>query len=321
MKLPKGVVNKMANRNQQKNTEKGDGKFPEDLRLEGVSMRHIFQSQRLLVSMRIIGNGKIEDLETQKKGIDFIRRDNGRCVNVDAKLICGPLETFGMELQASEEKDGTMHQNGWLCNDELKTEEYLFLTHYIKNGTGKYWFDKNRLNNPDDIQGTYALLVEKKTLKKFVEQHLPTGMTLEDARDYVRKCGQAVEQKHKWAQKKTINFIIKDNKIVCLSKTEYAELKKAWRASEVADDWFEQYEDWPDVMLSYNLGCKERSISARVSQKALRSIAKMEFRPEDIEGTIVNSVKVSAETAANISKIIGDNSLIKNGSINITVSE
>lgn len=139
--------------------------FDIDSRFEKESSAYLFKSS--LFHNEVLNLiSAVSEKEFQIKGIDAVALVNGKLASVDIKAVAGVLPTFSQEMRNT--KSGKI---GWLLNNELLTDYYLFVYHKIKNGTGVYSEDKKNLTK-DNIKYTKAILISKLEVQNIILSEL-----------------------------------------------------------------------------------------------------------------------------------------------------
>ena len=147
---------------------------------------------------------EVKQREFQKMGMDTVCLINGEVKTVDVKAMAGVLPTFSQEL-----KNITSGNIGWLLNDELKTDYYLFVYHLIEGGTGNYSRDKALLTR-ENIKYTKAILIEKEKILEIIKESI--GLNKEELRELT----QSIETEFK--ETGETKFQYKDNHLIPYKK-------------------------------------------------------------------------------------------------------
>lgn len=159
---------------------KNKSKFYSDAEFEAASMKYIKQ-HKLLERVGILNADFIEDSAKQKAGCDIIadiQVNNEIIPNkiIDVKSIAGIIPTFSQEIINSTSK-----RVGWIMNDNLETEFYLFVWHEVENPEG-YSKDKAKIiEDANAIVRNRLCLVKKENLKRFIEKETGIKCTPEYA--------------------------------------------------------------------------------------------------------------------------------------------
>ena len=137
-----------------------------DKKFEENCIKYILKS-KIAEDLNITESSYVQDTDIQKKGVDLIVNYKGKEIKIDVKSIAEyDFKTFCFELLNS--KSG---RKGWLFNDELDTDYFLLTYHNVVGGSGVYSEDKKILT-PENIDKTYALLIDKNKVKELVLKEL-----------------------------------------------------------------------------------------------------------------------------------------------------
>lgn len=255
-------------------TYNGPSDWPEDKLFERASVEYLFQSGHLrAVGLRNIE--LIEDRTLQKLGVDLyadIVFPDGSVAKhkaVDVKSIAQMIPTFSQEVCNT-----TSGKIGWLCNEGLLTEYYLFVWHDLRGewyGTAKKKMadcvhlkkdgtphvDVAKVQNL--ITRNSMALVSKAELKNIIFEETGRSCTSDDAvvlRDYFRSHKMLLD-------KKASEISEKEGKPGKLSVLRYALKDK--NLSMI------QNGQGHDVWLTYSPGIHERPVNFVVRKRALEN--------------------------------------------------
>lgn len=171
----------------------------EEESFEYLKKSHIFYND----DMKLIA--EVKQREFQKLGMDTICLINGEVKTVDIKAMASVIPTFSQEL-----KNITSGKIGWLINDDLKTDYYLYTYHRVKDGTGNYSKDKYLLNR-NNIEYTKSILVKKADVLGIIYDTL--GLDKNGLKDLTEEIEKAYKKTGK------TKFVYKDGELVATYNT------------------------------------------------------------------------------------------------------
>lgn len=153
--------------------------FHTDKRLEESSLKYIESKQEIIHCDELKLIAKVPQKEFQKMGMDAICLVNNKVSVVDFKCMAGLLKTFSQELL-----NITSGRLGWLLNNELKTDYYMYIYHVLKSevSSGYYGYDK-KIITPENIKYTKAILISKKDVLDIIKED--TGLTSDKIKDFM----------------------------------------------------------------------------------------------------------------------------------------
>ena len=151
--------------------------FLTDKKLEEASLKYIESKPEIIHCNELKLIAKVPQKEFQVMGMDAVCLVNNSVAVVDFKCMAGLLNTFSQEL--ININSGRL---GWLLNDELKTDYYMYIYHVLKAeySTGYYGYDK-RIITPSNIKYTKAILISKKEVLKIIENDF--NMKMDEIKD------------------------------------------------------------------------------------------------------------------------------------------
>lgn len=146
--------------------------FLTDKRLEEASLSYIESKPEIIHCDELKLIAKVPQREFQVMGMDAVCLVNNSVAVVDFKCMAGLLNTFSQEL--ININSGRV---GWLLNDELKTDYYMYIYHVLKAeySSGYYGYDK-KIITPTNIKYTKAILIPKKEVLKIIESDFDMNM-------------------------------------------------------------------------------------------------------------------------------------------------
>lgn len=153
--------------------------FLTDKRLEEASMAYIESKPEIIHCDTFKLIAKVPQKEFQKMGMDAVALVNGEIKTVDFKCMAGLLNTFSQELI-----NITSGRLGWLLNNELKTDYYIYVYHVLQAeiSTGFYGYDK-KIITPQNIKYTKAILIPKQKVLEIIEKDL--NLPIHEVKDMI----------------------------------------------------------------------------------------------------------------------------------------
>ena len=114
-----------------------------------------------------------DDRETQLSGSDMVADFDGKTGQVvDIKSVASMLPTFSQEIA-----NGNSRRIGWIMNNELKTDYYLYVWHNVE-GESYYTAKKLIAEDYSYISDTVVALVSKKDVQKYITDN--TGIPCDE---------------------------------------------------------------------------------------------------------------------------------------------
>lgn len=180
-----------------------------DKKFEETVMKYLETQTNILQELN--SQGYVQDLETQKKGIDFIGNYKGKEIKVDVKSIAtNDFKTFCFELA------GNVHsgQIGWLLNPNIETDYYLLTYHDVLDFGSNYKEAKHHMTI-ENINETVAYLISKEAIKKTIQKHLKSN-NLQKVVDQIRNYGPQFKN---W--RKSVRFKVSNNSVYPYDKNDW----------------------------------------------------------------------------------------------------
>lgn len=216
-------------RNQDMKAEQQLGKF----------MDEYFYSQLVAKDGGKIQVTRMNDRESQLRGIDVCIETNGKKMIIDEKASVyysnAMIPTFAFEID-SIQKGHDKPVDGWFVNDELLTEYYMLIWPNVKCvKEGKQWIRKDvSMICKDDFTIVEAMLIEKEDLKNaLIREGYGRNRLLEYAKR-MRTLYSGIEEKREenlfenvkiaysgQLAEKPINLVIKKDLLKSIAKGVY----------------------------------------------------------------------------------------------------
>lgn len=180
-----------------------------DKEFEETVMKYLETQTNIL--QKLNSQGYIQDLEMQRRGIDFIGYYKDKEIKVDVKSIAtNDFKTFCFELA------GNVHsgQVGWLLNPSIETDYYLLTYHDVGNYGSNYKEAKHHMTL-DNINETVAYLISKEKIKEIIQQHLKSN-NLQKVVDQIRSYGPQFKG---W--RRSVRFKVSNNSVYPYDRNDW----------------------------------------------------------------------------------------------------
>jgi len=171
-------------------------KFDTDTIFERTSIEYL-RKNNFFEKIGIFNCKFIDDINEQKSGCDLIADIDidGQILKdkiIDVKSIAGLIPTFSQEII-----NATSKRVGWIMNNNLNTEYYLYVWHGIDNPEG---YEKDKLKiieNTDIITKNRLCLVKKKDVQNLIENETGVKCTPEYAYGILNVVNQITTKRNK----------------------------------------------------------------------------------------------------------------------------